>query len=124
MALALLTVVAAQLLDLGSFLRMVGRDGVDSEANPLVAATFSGLGTPGVLLLKVLLLLVVVGIAAAGWLRRDQPSWRVAASLTLGVAIVCSRRADLPFVATLLAAFASALAVALVAFGIRRLRRR
>jgi hypothetical protein len=88
MALALLTVVAAQLLDLGSFLRMVGRDGVGSEANPLVAATFSGLGTPGVLLLKVLLLVVVVGIAAAGWLRRDQPSWRVAASLTLGVAIV------------------------------------
>lgn len=85
---ALLTVLAAQLLDFGTFLRMVGRHGPESEANPLVASTFLGLGAPGVLLLKLLLVTVVAGIAAAGWLRPDRPATRAAAALTVGAAIV------------------------------------
>ena len=62
MNLALLTVTVAQLLDLGTFVRMVAVHGPASEANPLVAYMLLGLGLPFVAVAKVAGLSVVVAV--------------------------------------------------------------
>lgn len=85
--LPLLTAVAAQLFDLGTFLIMVRRFGAEAEANPLVAALFSDYGTPFVALAKLAALLLVIGLAVST-ARRSPRVRLVAGALPLAVAIV------------------------------------
>jgi hypothetical protein len=85
--LALLTAVAAQLFDLGTFLVMVRRFGSSAEANPLVAGLFADYGTPLVALAKLSVLLLVVALAVST-ARRSPRVRLLAGALPLGVAIV------------------------------------
>lgn len=62
MTLAVLVVTAAQVLDLGTFVRMVERHGVASEANPLVAHLLAGQGLPFVVIAKVAALALTVAV--------------------------------------------------------------
>ena len=76
---ALLTMVAAQLLDLGTFLTMIRRMGISAEANPLVLGFFQDGGLPVLVIAKILLVVLIgavvvalvasrrVGLARAGW---------------------------------------------------------
>ena len=73
--LPLLTAVAAQLFDLGTFLVMVRRFGAGAEANPLVAALFADYGTP----------LVALAVSTA---RRSPRVRLVAGAVPVGAAIV------------------------------------
>lgn len=61
---AVVTMSAAQLLDLASFVTMVRQVGPGAEANPLVTTLFGVFGFPLVAIAKVILLSVVSGIAA------------------------------------------------------------
>ena len=62
MALALATVTFAQLLDLGTFLRMVALHGIAAEANPIVVGLVVGLGVPFVAVAKIAALSLVVSV--------------------------------------------------------------
>ena len=62
MTLALVVVTAAQLLDLGTFVRMIGLHGVAAEANPLVAGLLTDHGMTFVAVAKVAALALVVAI--------------------------------------------------------------
>ena len=65
----ILTMTAAQLLDLASFMRMMQTVGLGAEANPLVATMFELHGFPMVAVAKIALLVLVsaiVVIARAG----------------------------------------------------------
>ena len=55
-------VVAAQLFDFATFTIMVGRHGIGTELNPLVAHGFAGFGMPMVALMKVALVLLLGSI--------------------------------------------------------------
>lgn len=55
----LASVLAAQLFDYGTFTVMVGRHGIISEANPLVALGFAGFGMPMLALLKLALVVLL-----------------------------------------------------------------
>jgi hypothetical protein len=61
---AVLTMSAAQLLDLVTFMNMVKTVGPLAEANPLVALMFGAYGFPMVAIAKVVLLAVTTAIAA------------------------------------------------------------
>jgi hypothetical protein len=61
---AVLTMSAAQLLDLATFMSMIRQVGPAAEANPLVAVLFGAYGFPMVAIAKVVLLAIVSGIAA------------------------------------------------------------
>jgi hypothetical protein len=85
--LPLLTAVAAQLFDLGTFIVMVRRFGAEAEANPLVAAIFADYGTPLVALAKLSVLLLVVALAVST--ARRSPRVRLfAGALPVTVAII------------------------------------
>jgi hypothetical protein len=60
MALAVVVVTVAQLLDLGTFLRMVALHGAAAEANPFVASMLVGHGLPFVAVAKVAALSLAV----------------------------------------------------------------
>ena len=60
MSLALVVVTAAQLLDLGTFVRMIGLHGPTAEANPLVAGLLVGHGVAFVAVAKIAGLALVV----------------------------------------------------------------
>ena len=60
MSLALVVVTVAQLLDLGTFMRMVAMYGAAAEANPLVASLLAGPGLPFVVVAKIAALAVAV----------------------------------------------------------------
>jgi hypothetical protein len=62
MGLALLAVTIAQMLDLGTFVRMVGLHGASVEGNPIVAHLLEGFGLPFVAVAKVAVLSVVVAV--------------------------------------------------------------
>jgi hypothetical protein len=64
MPLALLTMITAQLFDLGTFVRMVEWHGSAAEANPLVQGLLIGFGLPFVAVVKVAALSLVVAIVA------------------------------------------------------------
>jgi hypothetical protein len=51
----IMAVLAAQLFDLATFTIMVGRHGIGTELNPLVAHGFDGFGMPIVVVMKVAL---------------------------------------------------------------------
>jgi hypothetical protein len=59
---ALLTVAAAQLLDLATFIEMMRRVGPVAEANPLVAILYTVYGLPIVAVTKVALIGLVTSI--------------------------------------------------------------
>lgn len=59
-----LTMSAAQLLDLATFMALMRQVGPAAEANPLVAALFAAHGMPAVAIAKVLLLAGLSGIVA------------------------------------------------------------
>ena len=60
---AVVTMTAAQLLDLATFMAMLDVAGPSAEANPLVAAMFRGHGLPLVAIAKVALLALTTGVA-------------------------------------------------------------
>jgi hypothetical protein len=60
MSLVVVVVTLAQLLDLGTFIRMIGLHGVAAEANPVVAHLLVGEGLPFVAVAKIAALALVV----------------------------------------------------------------
>jgi hypothetical protein len=58
----LASLVAAQMFDFGTFTVMVGRHGIDSEANPLVANGLALFGMPVVAILKAALVILLAAI--------------------------------------------------------------
>ena len=80
---AVLTMSAAQLFDLGTFVTMVGRVGPAAEANPLVGLLFGMYGFPMVAIAKVAMLSLVTAIGAILVARRP----KLAAGL-IAIAIV------------------------------------
>ena len=66
MVLRLVTLAAAQVLDLWTFVLMVGRHGVAAEANPLVAQLFVALGLPVLVAGKMALVVAIAALAIAG----------------------------------------------------------
>ncbi len=85
---ALLTMVAAQLLDLGTFLTMVHRVGFGGEANPLAANILEG-GAGGLVLLVLakLALIVLVGSVTVSLVALRRRSFQRAGWVLLGFAI-------------------------------------
>jgi hypothetical protein len=55
-------VLAAQLFDFATFTIMVGRHGIGTELNPLVAHGFAGFGMPMVAVMKIALVLLLGSI--------------------------------------------------------------
>lgn len=88
MALAVLVVTAAQMLDLSTFIRMVTLNGSIAEANPLVRQILTAVGLPHVAVLKLVALSLVVAIIAVLASRSDRPSHTRLAGLVAAVAIV------------------------------------
>ena len=64
MVLAVITATVAQMLDLGTFVRMVAIHGPLAEGNPLVAHLLDELGVPYVAVAKIAVLSLVVAIVA------------------------------------------------------------
>ena len=91
MSLAVLVVTAAQLLDLGTFLRMIDVHGPASEANPLVAGMLLGQGLPLVVVAKIAGLAIVVAVIAvlanrdAGRLQRAMAGGVAVAAIVAGL---------------------------------------
>ena len=83
----LLTLVAAQLFDLATFVTMVGRFGPGAEVNPLVSAMLGAGGMPEVVLAK-LALVVLVGATAVVLLGARGPGFRRVGSVLLACGIV------------------------------------
>src|SRR2546422_3902179 len=77
MVAAVLTMSAAQLFDLGTFVAMTQRLGPHAEANPLVGVLYASYGYPMVAIAKVVLLSFVT--AVGGILPRRPPHPRGAA---------------------------------------------
>ena len=87
-AAAILTVSAAQLLDLATFYAMVRAAGPAAEANPLVAYLFAAYGFPLVAIAKVLLLAVTAAIVAMLLGVRPRPKLAgavIAAGIVVGI---------------------------------------
>ena len=84
---AILTMAAAQMLDLATFVTMVDLDGPRAEANPLILAILGSGGIGTVVLAKVALVVLVAGVAVMLYLGRERGSRRAGAIL-LGCATV------------------------------------
>ncbi|NJD28361.1 MAG: hypothetical protein FIA92_08695 [Chloroflexi bacterium] len=84
LAAALLTILAAQLLDFATFAEMMRRVGPDAEANPLVALLYSAYGLPIVAVAKIALVTLV---AATVVITARRPSSRMT-GVIIGVAIM------------------------------------
>jgi hypothetical protein len=83
---ALLTMIAAQLLDLGTFIEMVRRVGIAGEANPFVLDLFRDGGLPTLILAKVSLV-VLIGSVSVALLAMRGRTWQRAGGVLLAVAI-------------------------------------
>ena len=88
MVLAVITATVAQMLDLGTFVRMIGIHGPDAEGNPLVAHLLAELGVPFVAVTKVAALSLVFAIVAVLWGRDDERGHKRLAAGIVGCAIV------------------------------------
>jgi hypothetical protein len=88
MVLAVLTATVAQMLDLGTFVRMVTMHGSIAEANPIVAGLLNELGVPFVAVTKVAALSLVVAVIAFLVRGEGRPSHGRLAACILAVAIV------------------------------------
>ena len=88
MVLAVITATVAQMLDLGTFVRMVAIHGPLAEGNPLVAHLLDELGVPYLAVAKIAVLSLVIAIVTVLWGRDGQRrNPRLAASI-IGFAIV------------------------------------
>ncbi len=85
MVAAVLTMSAAQLFDLATFIAMTQRLGSHAEANPLVAMLFASYGYPIVAIVKVVLLAIVSAVGAILVDRSTRPRFAVA---VVAIAIV------------------------------------
>jgi hypothetical protein len=88
LALAALTMSAAQLLDLATFIAMIRAVGPAAEANPLVAFLFGLYGFPIVAIAKVILVAVVTAIVAILLGARPRPRLAgavIAAAIAVGL---------------------------------------
>jgi hypothetical protein len=85
MVAAVLTMSAAQLFDLATFVSMTQRLGPHAEANPLVGMLFASYGYPLVAIVKVVLLAVV---SAVGAILIDRPARPRLAAAVVAIAIV------------------------------------
>jgi len=83
---AVLTMSAAQLFDLATFMTMVHRLGPGAEVNPLVGVLFGAYGYPLVAIAKVVLLAVVTAIGAI-LLKRAGTTKLAVAVLAIGILI-------------------------------------
>ena len=81
LAAAVLTMSAAQLLDLATFVAMVRAVGPEAEANPLVVFLFGAYGFPLVAIAKILLLAATTAIVALLLGVRSRPHPRMAAAV-------------------------------------------
>ena len=88
MILAVLVLTIAQLLDLGTFVRMIWAHGAASEANPLVATLLLGHGLPFVAIAKIAALSFVVAaiVVLAGRLDRPRHPRLAAAVVVAAIA--------------------------------------
>ena len=84
---ALVTMLLAQLLDLGTFVVMVHRVGPGAEVNPIVSALLDDGGVGEVALAKVALV-VLVGAVVVALRSGREPGMRRAAGVLIGCAIV------------------------------------
>jgi hypothetical protein len=89
MTAAVVTLTVAQLLDLGTFIRMIDRHGIDAEANPLVSHLMSQHGLEFVAVAKIVALAVVVAVTVVlAESRPDRPAHPRLARLVVAVAVV------------------------------------
>ena len=79
LAAAVLTMSAAQLFDLATFMHMVAVAGPAAERNPLVAILFATYGLPMVAVTKIALLAIVTAVVAVVHGTRPRP--RMAATI-------------------------------------------
>ena len=90
-------VLAAQLFDLATFTIMVGRHGIGTELNPLVAHGFDGFGMPMVVVMKVALVVqlasTIVVLDRGG--RRRHPIPGLAATIAVAAVVGRAHRRDL-----------------------------
>jgi hypothetical protein len=87
MSLALIAVTLAQLLDLGTFLRMVSMHGAGAEGNPVVAHLLGDFGLPFVAVAKIAVLSVVVAVIVVLAGRENQARHRRLAATVVAVAV-------------------------------------
>ena len=88
MSLALLAVTVAQLLDLGTFVRMIALHGPSVEGNPIVAHLVEGFGLPFVAVAKIAVLSVVVAVIVVLAGREDRVRHRRLAATVAAIAVV------------------------------------
>jgi hypothetical protein len=82
----LASVLAAQLFDFATFTVMVGRHGIITEMNPLVAQGFAGFGMPMLALMKVALVVLLASTIVV--LHRDRPVRRSVPGMAALIAIL------------------------------------
>jgi hypothetical protein len=83
----LMTMIAAQLFDLGTFVTMIRRLGPASETNPFVVDALANHGLPGLVVGKAVLMLFIVALTMVLGRRSSLADRRVTA-IVLGVSIV------------------------------------
>jgi hypothetical protein len=81
------TLAIAQAFDFATFSAMVGSRGPGAEANPLVQSMFLTLGTPAVALAKVALVVLIVALGIAAYVRGGQGRWAVVGGMPLAIGI-------------------------------------
>ena len=88
MVLAVVTATVAQMLDLGTFVRMIAIHGPLAEGNPLVSHLLDELGVPYLAAAKIATLSLVIAIVALLWGRDDERRHPRLASTIVTCAIV------------------------------------
>jgi hypothetical protein len=81
------TLFAAQMFDFATFNAMVGSNGVAAEANPLVQGLFLNLGTPAVVIAKVLLISLIMALGVAAAVRGGEGRWAAVGGMPLAIGI-------------------------------------
>jgi hypothetical protein len=81
------TLFAAQMFDFATFNAMVGSRGVSAEANPLVQGIFLSLGTPAVVIAKLLLVGLIMALVVAAAVRGGQGRWAAVGGMPLAIGI-------------------------------------
>jgi hypothetical protein len=88
MVLAVITATVAQMLDLGTFVRMIAVHGSLAEGNPLVAHLLDEFGVPYLAVAKIAVLSLVIAIVVVLWGRDGQRRNPRLAATIIGFAIV------------------------------------
>lgn len=88
MTAAVMTLTVAQLLDLGTFIRMIARHGIEVEANPLVSHLVAEFGMQFVAVAKITALSVVVATTVVLIGPPDKPGHPRLARIVVAVAVL------------------------------------